>query len=97
MKEYGIKIIEAERTNQTKKYTSEHDNQHEEKELVDNAIECLTSYKNGIGDYHPIKGVDDKWGLGKKHNSNPLKLLAVAGALIVAEINRIERKNSLTT
>lgn len=82
-------FIEKERRRQKRRgFGPRHDDKHRDKAIIDNAIDVLKSYRNSI--YAPDP-TSDKWGLGRKHHGNPLKLLAVAGALIVAEHGRITR------
>lgn len=89
----GVEVIANERdTQKAKGWDSAHDNTHTRFELIENALVCLQAYRNGC--FHAPPG-SDPWGLGKKHHirggHNP-RLLAIAGALIVAEIERVARK-----
>lgn len=87
----GLIKISVERQKQIKKYTDQHDDNHVDKEIIENAADCLQSYLNGKGGYSPAPGLDS-WGLGRKYNKKPNKLLSIAGALIIAELDRLERK-----
>lgn len=90
LKKCGAAIIAAERTRQIEmeQWSHGHDLQHDGKEIAEAARCCLQSYVNGVGRYWPLR-FNDTWGLGKKHNNNPERLLAIAGALIAAELDRI--------
>lgn len=71
-------------------YYSDHDDQLVKKELIEKAIACLYSYRNG-----PVYVPHDFTETCKvaiKHNKDPRRLLIIAGALIAAEIDRIDRR-----
>lgn len=87
----GTDHIKRERDRQLreKRYFRTHDQQYTGKQLARNARSVLQSYINGPGGYSPAPSLD-QWGLGSKHNADPLKCLKIAGALIAAEIDRIE-------
>ena len=86
----GIEIISEERQRQisVEGWTSEHDDTHSKNQLAEAAI-CYT--------IHAISGGGDGlWPWDKtwwKPSSNPIKDLTKAGALIAAEIDRLQRKN----
>lgn len=89
----GIELINLERKRQVSEegWTLKHDIQwHCQKEIAESASCCLQSYINGVGNYHPTS-TDDSWGLARKHNRNPKRLLVIAGALIAAELDRLQR------
>jgi hypothetical protein len=70
-------------------YFVDHDDRHTDKELARNAVSCLESYL--LGRHYEAGPSADKWGLGRKHNGDPRRLLIIAGALISAEIDRFDR------
>lgn len=74
-------------------YYCDHDDKHVKKELVrDGAMPLLQSYINGPQNY--VSHGSDTWGLGRKHNQDPRRALVLAGALIAAEIDRLDRKET---
>lgn len=83
MKKTGIELIAQERQEQIEKhgYTQDHDTQYTENELVDFATALL---QNNIGYYpwNPTLWVHVK-------RKTRLDQLAIAGALIAAEIDRL--------
>ncbi len=86
---YGVHAIGVERMRQIAKgFTFEHDAEHDDRALIVNAMDTLCSYMSA--NYDPPAGAD-AWGIGRRHHDNPIKLLAVAGALIAAEHDRIAR------
>lgn len=102
----GTVLIEAERTRQIKNegYTSEHDHEHDAGELADAAAcyacfasemirnpsmgeleEPLTANFKGLLSW-PWENIDFK------PTQDPIRALVKAGALIAAEIDRLQRK-----
>lgn len=78
----GIKLIAEERaTHEGKGWTAAHDDKHDMEELVFEAV-CL------IGN-----SAHDTWGLVQKtfNEGGRVRQLVVAGALIAAEIDRLNR------
>ena len=89
----GIELIAAERQGQVERegYTPEHDDAHANRELLAAAI-C---YAHNAGQFK--QGPPTMWPFGNpdwKPGDN-IKDLAKAGALIAAEIDRLQRKASL--
>ena len=81
----GIERIRAERQRQLLKYDAEHDAQHEDCELAIAAAWLIS----GLGP-HPdwAEALAEKYDHGEEEW---LQTLAVAGALIAAEIDRLQR------
>jgi hypothetical protein len=91
----GAALIAEERHRQMKEcgWTRMHDYAHKNKEIALNAIAVLQSYLNGPGFFHPDPSADI-WGLGCKHNKSPKQCLIVAGALIAAELDRLQNNQT---
>jgi hypothetical protein len=92
----GVQLIAAERTRQIedKGWTLEHDDEHAYGSLRVIAAKCAC---DGT-DAHVEDPLERDWGILKRHGYNgddpdELHLLAVAGALIAAEIDRLQRKS----
>ena len=97
----GIKRIVAERERQieTECWTSEHDDEHTDRSLAMAAacyaspIPIFRANKHAVGtdycDPWPWAGQYDK-----RDRHDEIRRLEIAGALIAAEIDRLERKNS---
>ncbi len=93
----GIELIAAERARQMaiKGWTPEHDDEHSSAEMVNAAVAYLdvaiTAYWGGdVTRTHAI-GMwpwDKKWW---KPSTDPIRNLEKAGALIAAEIDRLQR------
>lgn len=104
----GIERIAKERKRQIEEegYTAEHDDQHEDCELAA-AASCYAMHAGRLGIWRrPRCPMDWPWnerwwkpypqkigGLIKRDDA--IHILGKAGALIAAEIDRIERKESL--
>lgn len=90
MKE-GAELIADERRRQidAEGWTPEHDDAHKHGELVE-AAECY-SYAARTGTLHPPRGWpwEPSWW---KPTGNPVRDLVKAGALIAAEIDRLQRE-----
>jgi len=83
----GVGAIERERTKQLCEWSSEHDDDHVHGELVHNAVRLLHhNYPKRDG------SVVEDWGLVEKFGRYEMKSLAVAGALLAAEIDRLQRE-----
>ena len=75
-----IQDIEAERLRQVMRgYTPQHDDAHDNGQLAYEA-ECV------------LVGIGDDWGILKKWHKDRRKQLIIAAALIVAEVERMDRK-----
>ncbi len=100
----GVKLIDLERHKQVyiKRFTSEHDEHHTSGQLVRYSICLLMAYmvRNTANQFLPLSSYDyimrALWPWARPMQlhkvvditSDPLELLAKAGALIVAEIER---------
>jgi hypothetical protein len=90
-------IAEKARTNREHKgYTPEHDDTHDKGELVEAAIAYATVARTQqiIGDTELAKAVPDCWPFEMaawKPSDDPIRNLVHAGALIAAEIDRLQR------
>ena len=93
----GIERIKAERERQINKegWTTDHDAGHRYGELAMNAAalavwgteaEVIVSETE-----HELGEKYDPWGLVGKHKGNEIRCLEIAGALIAAEIDRLQR------
>jgi hypothetical protein len=74
----GAELIIQERSKQERKYTDKNDDWKDDESLAKTAaslIHCL----------------NDDWGLYKKYRESRIKQLTVAGALLAAEIDRLQR------
>lgn len=96
MMKTGIELIAEERKRQIEKerWTPEHDAQHKDGSLA-RAAACyaLAAVVNVRGRYFGDKVSwpwDEKWW---KPSKNPIRNLEKAGALIAAEIDRLQRKD----
>jgi hypothetical protein len=80
----GVQKIAAERMRQIEdeKWTPEHDDEHDEEELASAAV----AYAWNNPDMWPWES--ERW----KPSNDPIRNLVKAGALIAAEIDRLERK-----
>ena len=86
----GADLIAAERQRQidVEGWTPEHDAEHDRGELADAAHRYLSTYCEVPSD------ADWPWEPGAwKPSSNPVQNLVRAGALIAAEIDRLQRGN----
>ena len=81
--------IERERQVSDEGWTEEHDDQHVEGELADAAACYAATCEIYFGDMQPLWPWDDEWDKRKKHDRK--RRLVIAGALIVAELERMER------
>src|SRR5688572_15847928 len=94
-----IMIAEKARTNREHKgYTAEHDDSHDKGEMCEAAIAYITvaHTQQVIGDCEMAKAVPDCWPFEMeawKPSDDPIRNLVHAGALIAAEIDRLQRKN----
>lgn len=78
----GNELISDERaTHEAKGWTAAHDDAHKNGELALNAAQMIFGY-------------EDRWGLTNKtfEEGGRIRQLVVAGALIAAEIDRLQRK-----
>jgi hypothetical protein len=96
--ESGISLISAERKRQIEEegWTPQHDDEHDNYEMSSAAC-CYAQMGRG-GPYSnptagkPPRGWPIRWGDGWwKPNPDPIKNLVKAGALIAAEIDRLQR------
>jgi len=91
----GLKLISIERTRQihVEGWTPEHDRQHRRAELIRVAIcyaeQVIDPCRAGVPVKFPPELSLNRW----KPSDNPIRNLVKAGALIAAEIDRIQMKN----
>ena len=75
----AIQEIAAERQKQVAKgFTADHDDEHDAGKLAWEA-ECV------------LVGIGDSWGILRKHGNDKRRRYLIAAALIVAEIERMDR------
>lgn len=99
----GIELIDQERSRQvTKGFDSDHDDQHDDGSIAACAGAILEDLQGGthITDAELENDPDAEWydrradHVLNKYGDDPIKRLTIAGALIVAEIERLQRKES---
>lgn len=104
----GIEMIAEERQRQIEKegWTAEHDDAHTWEELSEAAKCYITSSQAALASknnvtyddgYRPGEGKPSDWPWDSsywKPSGNPVRDLQKAGALIAAEIDRLQRLNS---
>lgn len=86
-------VEERRRQDAEEGHSTTHDDLHDGGELVDNAMECCCA---AIAAGHGHRGFPHQahpsWGLGNKHREDPRRLLVIAAALVLAEIERLDRQ-----
>jgi len=92
----GIQQIAAERDRQitTEGWTPEHDAEHPDGALAEAAISYTTTASAQVRGNCGAKLMDDQWPWNPewwKPSDNPIRNLVKAGALIAAEIDRLQR------
>lgn len=85
----GAKMIAEERSRQIDEWSAEHDDDHDRGELVDAAIALLRGAPPAFG---PSWIGDLEWKLRQRKDRK--RTLAVAGAFVAAEIDRLMRSES---
>ena len=97
----GIELIAEERERQVLKegWTPAHDDSHEEAELTRAAMSYADSARKSLlgGSPEHVARSSDYWPWDLewwKPSSDPVRNLVKAGALIAAEIDRIERRRA---
>lgn len=88
----GVGLIAAERLRQVEQegWTPEHDDSHVRGELATVAAELVV---DGTGaEVVSPDGDWDPWNLVVHHREDRIRQLVIAGALIAAEIDRLQRK-----
>lgn len=89
----GIELIAEERQEQIEKHgwTLEHDKEHELGILVKVAAVLAVSHTDAYveDEAGECSSYDNIWGLEHKHKNDTIYRLKVAGALIAAEIDRL--------
>lgn len=94
----GIEMIAAERSRQTavEGWTPEHDDMHDRGQLADAARAYVTMTPRTPDGKSRISGVSWPWSLSwwKPSPDNRVRELVKAGALIAAEIDRLERRKA---
>lgn len=89
----GAEMIAAERRRQIDEehWTPEHDDGHRHGELAKVAATLAVAVTDAVVvDSDGYGSGDNPWGVESKH-LNPIRALTVAGALIAAEIDRLQR------
>jgi len=99
MKKSGIEIIADERRRQIKQegWTPEHDDQHTNRELVRAAVCYAEADQQGVVNEYGDTLVESgywpfDWDWFKPSPDDRIRELAKAGALIAAEIDRLQRQ-----
>jgi hypothetical protein len=87
----GAALIVEERQRQMKSYTPEHDDKHKYGDLAKAAAELAVNHTDARV-VENFERLDDIRGLLKKHDHDVVRCLVIAGALIAAEIDRIQRR-----
>ncbi len=88
----AIDLIRAERGRQISKgWTADHDDTHVHGEISVAAADLLlhSTDERRTHNYHET----DAWGLAERHCKDDVKSLVIAGALVVAELERVLRKS----
>lgn len=97
MKKTGAQLISEERQEQIKKHgwSSSHDQQHIGGELAIVAATLATYHTDAqVVDFSTLYGSgDNAWGLENKLKHDTINRLKIAGALIAAEIDRLNNIN----
>lgn len=97
----GIELIAAERARQVEQegWTPEHDDEHTNSELALAACYYAMPYAIGVGGVNgrtvePLDMFPDTWTwVWAKRSRDPIRNLVKAGALIAAEIDRLQRRD----
>jgi hypothetical protein len=84
----GVALIAAERELQRQIWSDEHDDGHTDHEIVMAAVSYAMFHGVGVPQHWPWQ--DDHW----RPTGSDVKDLAKAGALIAAEIDRLQRAAS---
>jgi len=86
----GAQLIAEERWNHVEKgWTPDHDDEHADAALAIRGAELAV---DGTDAYVGQPDGHDPWGLVKKHRPDRVRQLTIAGALIAAEIDRLQRE-----
>lgn len=87
----GVEMIEAERERQisSEGWTFEHDDDHAEGELA-LAAQCYVMESVQPGEGYALWPWESRWW---KPSNDPIRNLVKAGALIAAEIDRVQRRD----
>ena len=82
----GIELIAEERaTHEAKGWDAAHDDLHDKGQMARVASDLAGN------DTDSLEWASDPWGLVHKHRNDRVKQLVIAGALIAAEIDRLQR------
>ena len=88
----GSQRITAERANQLQQgYSIEKDRKHQDGEMVGIAMHLARREKDYVETSVPVWASKLIDGLREKHRCDRIQLLAIAGAFIAAEIDRLQR------
>lgn len=86
----GADLIAEERKRQFYNWGDTHDDGHSAQELAHVAAQ-LAAYDTDLMYNMQLSDRHDIWGLVEKHKDDRVRQLVVAGALIAAEIDRLQR------
>ncbi len=93
----GAELIAEERQRQidAEGYDAAHDDKHTDGSIAVHAaaLAVFPTDARVLDDRVDAQGQDD-WGLVAKHGRNEVRALTIAGALIAAEIDRVQRRGS---
>jgi len=81
----ALDLVADERRHQIAKWPPAHDDEHGDGQLLAAAVELAAFHT------HLVVDDGDPWGLVRKHGKDRVHSLVVAAALIVAEIERLQR------
>lgn len=95
----GAELIAKERRRQVsaEDWSPEHDDEHTSEELARAGAFYAWPTERGIGDVYGDQSLwPDEWHIkwDKKHKHSRIRQLVIAGALIAAEIDRLQRQES---
>ena len=96
--ESGIALITDERYRQITRegYSAAHDDGHDRAEMAVAAAALCVDGTNALVSDEGADNADDPWGLVSKHRGQRVRQLVIAGALVAAEIDRVNRRPAAT-
>ncbi len=84
-----------EREKQLKKWSPEHDAEHQYGSLAKAAACLAVNHTDArVEDPAGYSSEEDPWGLIKRYGDDEVRALVIAGALIIAELERMERRDN---
>lgn len=87
----GIELVDQERSRQCNKgFTAEHDDQHTDGSLIEASRQILNDFEVSPDDYDEWPS-ELRFNVRGKYGDDPIHRLVIAAALIVAEIERLQR------